>query len=432
MLRYAFPVAETSFDPAQISDLYSRIITPHIFEGLYKYDHLARPFKMRPLTADGMPEGSDDFRTWTVRIRPGIYFADDPAFKGSRRELVAQDYVYAFKRFADPANKSPIWSRHRDEGFVGLDELREEALTARSRSTTTARSRACARSTATRCSSSSRTRARASSRASPPATCSARWRARWSSSTATRPRRTRSAPGRSGWSQWRRSSLMVLERNPDFREMLYDAEPAADDAEGQALLARFKGRRLPMVDRVEVSIIEEDQPRWLAFLNGEIDFVAASATIHPAGHARRQARAQPGQAGHPRLARSIEPASHPLSTSTWKTRWSAATRRRRWRCAARSASASTSREIIALRRRPGDAGADPDRAAHHAATTRVQDREQRVRPGARQGAARHVRLRRRDGDGWRDQPDGRPLVLRVATQPDAARRQFDELLDRRT
>ena len=71
--------------------------------------------------------------------------------------------------------------------------------------------------------------------------------------------------------QWRRSSLIVFERNPDFREMFYDAEPAADDVEGQALLARFKGRRLPMVDRVEISIIEEEQPRWLSFINGEAD-----------------------------------------------------------------------------------------------------------------------------------------------------------------
>ena len=32
-LRYAFDVAETGFDPAQINDLYSRIITAHIFDG---------------------------------------------------------------------------------------------------------------------------------------------------------------------------------------------------------------------------------------------------------------------------------------------------------------------------------------------------------------------------------------------------------------
>ena len=71
--------------------------------------------------------------------------------------------------------------------------------------------------------------------------------------------------------QWRRSSKMVLERNPNFREMLYDEQPNADDAEGQALLAKFKGRRLPMIDRVEISVIEESQPRWLSFVNGEFD-----------------------------------------------------------------------------------------------------------------------------------------------------------------
>ena len=55
--------------------------------------------------------------------------------------------------------------------------------------------------------------------------------------------------------------------------MLYDAEPNADDVEGQALLQRFRGRRLPMIDRVEISIIEEQQPRWLSFLNKQQDLM---------------------------------------------------------------------------------------------------------------------------------------------------------------
>src|SRR5512135_41872 len=70
ILRYAFPVAETGFDPIQLTDLYSRIVTSHIFDGLYKYDYLARPFKIEPNTADGMPEVSPDFRVWTVKVRP--------------------------------------------------------------------------------------------------------------------------------------------------------------------------------------------------------------------------------------------------------------------------------------------------------------------------------------------------------------------------
>ncbi len=75
----------------------------------------------------------------------------------------------------------------------------------------------------------------------------------------------------------------MLERNPAHRERFYDAQPAADDAEGQALLAKFKGRRLPMVDRVEVSIIDEQQPRWLSFLNGKLDHVSVPGEyIHQA------------------------------------------------------------------------------------------------------------------------------------------------------
>ena len=73
--------------------------------------------------------------------------------------------------------------------------------------------------------------------------------------------------------QWRRSSLIVLERSPDFREMRYDADPAPDDEVGQAILKKLKGRRLPMIDRVEVSIIEENQPRWLTFLQEKSDLI---------------------------------------------------------------------------------------------------------------------------------------------------------------
>ena len=128
VLRYAFPVAETGFDPARIVDLYSRIVTAHIFESLYTYDHLARPAKIKPLIADGMPETSADFRTWTVKIKKGIHFADDPAFNGKRREVVAQDFVYAFKRFVDPANKSPVVAGFLDQKYLGLAALREKAL----------------------------------------------------------------------------------------------------------------------------------------------------------------------------------------------------------------------------------------------------------------------------------------------------------------
>src|SRR6218665_533437 len=135
VLRYAFRVAETGFDPSQLSDIYSRTLTAHIFEGLYSYDPLARPARVVPLVAAAMPEISADFRTFTVRLRPGIHFADDPAFKGATpgkgREVTAHDFVYSFKRFADPALKSQGWSTFEEAGLVGLSELRAAVLKAK-------------------------------------------------------------------------------------------------------------------------------------------------------------------------------------------------------------------------------------------------------------------------------------------------------------
>ncbi len=271
VLRYAFEVAETSLDPVKVNDLYSRFVTAHIFEGLYHYDPLARPVKIKPLTAAGMPDVSADFRVWTVKIRPGIFFPTDPAFNGRPRELVAADYVYTFKRFADPANKSPTWTEMEADGIVGLAELRQEALDQRK--------------------PFDYDRPIAGLRVLDRATLQITLkepRPRYIETLATGdllgavPREAvefyadqfEAHPLGTGpfrLAQWRRSSFIAFERNPEYREVLYDAEPAADDAEGQALLARFKGRRLPMLDRVEISIIEEEQPRWLSFVNGEAD-----------------------------------------------------------------------------------------------------------------------------------------------------------------
>ncbi len=86
-----------------------------------------------------MPEISADGKTWTIRIRPGIYFADDPAFKGKRRELTAADYVYALKRILDPKMRSNSLQMV-DGRFVGAD-----ALVAKAKETGTLRLRRAAR-----------------------------------------------------------------------------------------------------------------------------------------------------------------------------------------------------------------------------------------------------------------------------------------------
>jgi ABC-type transport system substrate-binding protein len=120
-LHVSFPIAENGFDPQAVYDTYSFEICHAIFDTLYTYDYFARPVQLKPNTADGLPQITDGGRTFTVKLRPGIYFADDPAFQGKKRELVAEDYVYSLKRIIDPKVRS-YWLYLFDHRLVGLDD----------------------------------------------------------------------------------------------------------------------------------------------------------------------------------------------------------------------------------------------------------------------------------------------------------------------
>ena len=427
VLRYAFRTAETSLDPVKVNDIYSRTLTPHMFEALYKYDALARPIKIVPLTAAGMPEVSADFRTWTMKVRPGIYFMNDPAFKGKRRELVAQDYVYSFKRFADPANRSPIWSGMVSDGYVGLEEARDDAL-AKKKPFDYDRDveglRALDRYTFQVKLKEPKPRFIENFAGSDLFGAVAREVVEfYGDQVDAHPVGT----GPFKLVSWRRSSRLVFEKNPDFREMLFDGEPAADDAEGQAIAARFKGRRLPMIDRVEISIIEEDQPRWLSFINGEHDFIERVAfefinTAMPRGKVAPNL-AKRGIRGY----QQVEPAQ----TFTLFNMESPMV-------------GGYAPADIALRRAIG-LGMDSPREARQLRKGQAIVSQSPVIPfTSNYNSALHTEFGEydparakglldlygyvdRNGDGWRERPDGSPLLLECATQSDQQQRSLDEL-----
>jgi ABC-type transport system substrate-binding protein len=430
VLRYAFEVAETGLDPAKISDLYSRTLTPHIFEGLYGYDHLARPSRFKPLTADGMPQPSADYRVWTVRVKPGIYFADDPAFKGRRRELVAQDYVYSFKRFADPANLSPTWNGMENDGYLGLAELRQAALAQKKPfdyDTEIDGVRALDRYTVRFALKHPRPRFIETLAGGDLYGAVAREVVEfYGDKIEEHPVGT----GPFKLVQWRRSSFIAFERNPAFREMFYDAEPAPDDAEGQALLARFRGRRLPMIDRVEISIIEEEQPRWLSFVNGEADMA------YRIGY-QFVSQAMPNGKVAPNLAKRgirghavVDPASNFYLFNMEDP-----------------TVGGYGADKVALRRAIG-LGIDSKLIINYAYSGLGQVPNASVLP---QTSAYDARLRSevgeydparaqalldlygyvdRNGDGWRELPDGSPLLLKISTQADLRSRRIAEVMDR--
>ena len=147
-----FPVAETGFDPQATSDYYSVHVKRAIFEPLYAYDYLARPYRIVPNTAAAMPEISADGRTWTIRIKPGIYFADDPAFKGRKRELDRRTTTSIRGSACSTRGCARRSSGSSTASSPAPTPVLAKAKAGRAGSTTTRRSRACARSTATRCS----------------------------------------------------------------------------------------------------------------------------------------------------------------------------------------------------------------------------------------------------------------------------------------
>jgi ABC-type transport system substrate-binding protein len=426
VLRYAFPIAETGFDPARVVDLYSRIVTAHIFESLYTYDHLARPVRIKPAIAEAMPENSPDFRTWTVKVRKGIYFADDPAFGGKKREVTAQDFVYAYQRIVDPANKSPIVATVLDTKYIGLAGLREKALKENKPFDYDAEIegiRALDRYTIQFRLEESRPRFLDILAAHDLLGAQAREVVQqYGDAIPAHPVGT----GPFKLAQWRRSSLIVLERNPDYREVLYDAAPAADDAEGQAILRQFKGRRLPMVDRVEVSIIEEGQPRWLAFLNGQLDFINVPGEFVNLGIPNGKVApnlAKEGVRGY----RTLNPDSaftyfnmeDPVVGGYTPDR--VALRR------AISLGMDTERDIRILRR--GQAIPAQSIVVPHTTGYQPQFKSENgdYDPARAKALLDLFGYVDRNGDGWRELPDGQPLVLQVATQPDQLSRQSDEL-----
>ena len=122
-IHVAFGSAENGLDPQAVYDSYSFYVCHAIFDPLYTYDYFARPVRLVPNTAAGLPQITDGGRTFTVKVRPGIYFAEDPAFKGKKRELTAEDYVFTIKRIFDPKVRS-YWLYLFDHRLVGLDVLR--------------------------------------------------------------------------------------------------------------------------------------------------------------------------------------------------------------------------------------------------------------------------------------------------------------------
>ncbi len=422
VIRWATTSAERGFDCTAESDSVTSMLCEAIFDPLLQYDYLARPVVLQPRTAAAMPEISADGRTYTFRIKRGIKFTPHAAFGGKPRELTAHDYAYSLKRLVDPKVKAQ-WQFLAEGKFVGLDELQADAkrtgkfdydrpvrgievpdpytLILRLKEPDYNLSYILAMSAT--------------------AAFAREVVEQYGSAVTEHPVGT----GAFMLKDWRRSSRIVLTRNPDYRDDRFST--IADSLpEDRLISAHLKGKTLPLIDRVEVYIIDEDQPRWLAFLNNEHDYLNPVPEVYAD-------IAVPGGKVAPSLAKlgitktpdeqawivyTLFNTQDPVIGGFTPAR--IALRR------AMSIAYPVNDEIAILEKRqslettspiaPGMAGYTNERASWHD-----------YNPAKAKALLDTYGYVDRDGDGWRETPDGKPLVVDLASYPVLRERQRNEL-----
>ncbi len=424
-LRLGFPTAETGFDPIAVSDLYSNTIIEAILEPMLGYDYLARPVKLIPITLAQMPTVSDNGSTYLFKLKQGILFADDAAFKGKPRELIAQDYAYSIRRLFDPALRSP-WLFLLDGKIIGMDEVVAKAK---------ASNRFDYAAPITGLEVIDRYTLRIRLRepdynllyilAMPTLGAMAgEVVEQYGSDIPAHPVGT----GPYVLKEWTRGHKMVLEASPTFRETYFESQPSSDPVD-QQIAARLKGKKLPIIGRVEVTVIEESQPFWLAFLGGQLDLSGIPGEfvnqVIPGGklappYVKRGI--QHYQSAEPDLTYTYFNMEDPLVGGYTKEK--IALRR------AISMAYDTKAEIQIIRKNqaiaaqspiaPGVAGYDP----------RFRTNLNEYNVAKAKALLDKFGYKDVNGDGYRKLPSGAPLVIEQASVAQGDSRQFDELWKR--
>ena len=421
VLRISFPVAETGFDPVRVSDLYSNTVTEAIFERLLTYDYLALPARLVPMTAEALPEIADGGRTYVLHLRRGIYFTPDPAFKGKRRELTAEDYVYTFKRMADPKNRSP-WAFMVEGKIEGLDAQIEAAKKSGKFDYDATIPGLIALDKYTL-----RFKLTSVDYLFPYTLAHVPFGAMAREVVETYGDDVQAHPVGTGpyrLKEWRRAAKIVLEANPEYRAETWNFQPGAD-AWDQAVVTAMQGKKIPQIGRVEISIIEESQSRWLAFNRKELDLVALPATFRQEGLDSSNELKPEWTAQGVNLFRAIEPS---VSYAFFNFRDPVV--------------GGFSKEKIALRRAI-IMGYDLQQEIHVIAKDQEVQAQMPIPFGVVGFDPRYRSINqydpvlanklldhfgyKRGSDGFRTLPDGKPLVIRQATGTAAIDREYNEL-----
>ncbi|EOR05590.1 ABC transporter substrate-binding protein [Acinetobacter genomosp. 15BJ] len=268
VLRVAFEAPDDGFDMVKTFNFYSGSVADVIFERLLQYDYLASPVKLVPATAESLPVIEKNGQVYIFKIKPGIYFTDDPAFKGKRRELVAEDYVYSIKRILDPKNHASAFS-FIDNKIIGANALVEQA-----------------KKNGTFNYDAKIEGVKALDKYTIQFTLTQPdynfpYILAYSTFGATarevvefyKDRLAMHPVGTGPYmlSKYVPRSKIELVANPDYRGFVWNFKSTGTAWDNQ-LVKEMSGKQMPQIGKVNISIIEEEQSRWLAFQSKQLDF----------------------------------------------------------------------------------------------------------------------------------------------------------------
>lgn len=267
-INYALIANVKGLDPVIVTDLYANLVSSQIYETLYNYHYLKRPLQLQPMLAAEMPQVSKDGLTVTIKLKPGVKFQDSEVFPdGKGRELVAEDFIYSWKRLADPANQSEnFWMF--DGRVVGFNEWRDKITKGEvNYDTPIAGFQTPDKHTIV----IKLTKPffqlgyiLAMTQTSPvPKEAIAKYGKEFLNHPV--------GTGPYKFESWTRNSKIVLVKNTAWRGENYPTEGAPGDQE-KGYLADA-GKALPFAEKVVFHEIVEDQPRWLNFMKGGLDFL---------------------------------------------------------------------------------------------------------------------------------------------------------------
>lgn len=250
-------------DPVRLDDVDSAQVVSKIYEGLYEYHYLERPFKLVPNLAEGMPSISPDGLIYTFKVKKGVFFQDDACFpNGKGRELKASDVVFSLKRVVDPRNAAPFidfingkikgldeWqclpSLNYEQEVAGLKVLDDYTLQVTLTAPWSEFLDFLAHNTCLVVAKEAVMHYGAEFLNHP---------------VGTGPFMLQGAFNP-------QEKKIEFTKNPNFREKRFPSEAAP---QYQYMLA-YAGKKIPLVDKVITHIVTEEQPRWLKMQKAEID-----------------------------------------------------------------------------------------------------------------------------------------------------------------